>query len=82
MKSYFFKIPYGDEGKSRWAFGRFENKNEVMASQSGKAFEILTIKQLFEKNSEEEIVKIAKNCLVYQPAAMGDFPEDVQKLLE
>lgn len=82
MRSYFYKVPYGGEDKSHWLFGRFQNKNEVIAANDGKAFEILTISQLFEKHNTEEVLGIARNCLVYQPEAIGEFPTEVAELLK
>ena len=82
MRNYFYKVPYGGDERSHWLFGKFENKNAVIASTGGKAFEILTVKQLFEKHSEDEVLGIARNCLIYQPAALGEFPDDVAKLLK
>ena len=82
MRNYFYKVPYGNTGRNHWLFGKFETKNAVIAATEGKAFEILTVKQLFDKHSEDEVRSIARNCLIYQPAVLGEFPDDVAKLLK
>ena len=79
-RSYFFKVPYG-ENQSHWLFGKYENKNAVLAANKG-AFEVLTVKQAFEKYGEAETRAIARNCLIYQPEVRGEFPDDVSALLK
>jgi len=80
VKDYFYQVKYGDN-RSHWLFGRFANKNAVMASDKGKVLKVLTTKQLIENHTEDEVRAIARNCLVYQVHALGEFPEDVAKLL-
>lgn len=85
MKSYFYRVKYGtnpDSYKTHWLFGKFENKNAVIEAANGKAIEVFTTKQIMEKFDPDQIRRIARNCLVYQPHVLGEFPAQVTELLK
>lgn len=84
MKNYFYKVKYGaatNGDRSHWMFGVFENKKKVIESHDGQAFEILTVKQMFQKYDEHQIRSIARNCMVYQPNIFDQLPVEVRELM-
>lgn len=80
MKGYFFKIPYGKKAE-HWVFERFKSKKALKDAHKG-AREILSIEQLKEKYTEDEMRAIARNVLVYKPHVRAEFPQEIQDLIK
>ncbi len=80
MKSYFFKVQYGAD-RSHWAFGRYSSKAAVLAANPG-ASEVMTAKQAIQKCGPDEVRKMARNCVLYRPDAMQEFPAEVVAMLK
>lgn len=80
MKGYFFKVPYG-AGRSHWSFGRYSSKTAVLTANPG-ASEVMTVKQAVQNHGQDEVRTIARNCVLYRPDAMQEFPAEIAALLK